>query len=140
MRKKMLSQLGTALIFLSASLPLAADESSLGKQMYLRYCSSCHGKAGKGAGAVAPFLKIAPPDLTQLANKNHGIYPIDQVMASIDGRRLLRGHGEREMPVWGQVFSKEFEEGRYPELSTLLKAKMIAEYLATIQDLPAKAK
>jgi hypothetical protein len=132
--------LGITVIFLAAYQSLASvGESDLGKQMYLQYCSSCHGKDGKGTGAVTPFLKIEPPDLTQLAKNNHGIYPMDDVMAAIDGRRAVRGHGERHMPVWGEVFGKEFEEGKYPELSTLLKAKIIAEYLATIQSLPGKS-
>lgn len=136
----MLWALRFMVIFLAISpQPLAtAGESTPGKRMYLQYCSSCHGKDGKGTGAVTPFLKIGPPDLTQLAKNNYGIYPMDNVMAAIDGRRDIRGHGERHMPVWGEVFGKEFEEGKYPELSTLLKAKIIAEYLATIQGPPEK--
>jgi hypothetical protein len=37
------------------------------------------------------------------------------------------------MPVWGEVFRKEAEGGKYAELQALLKAKLIAEYIATIQ-------
>jgi mono/diheme cytochrome c family protein len=135
----MLRVFGLMVIFLAASQRLAwAGESTPGQQMYLQYCSSCHGKDGKGSGTVSPFLNIEPPDLTQLTKNNHGIYPMDDVMAAIDGRRTVRGHGERHMPVWGEVFGKEFREGKYPELSTLLKAKIIAEYLATIQSPPGK--
>jgi len=118
--------LGTPAISLSA-------ESSSGKQMYLQYCSSCHGKDGKGDGTVSRDLKVRVPDLTGLAKKHKGVYPLDDVMATIDGRRLVRGHGDRNMPVWGESFHSEGEGKKYPELTTLLKAKIIAEYVSSLQ-------
>ena len=110
-----------------------AAESSSGKQMYLQYCSSCHGKDGKGDGTVSRDLKVRVPDLTGLAKKNKGVYPLDNVMATIDGRRVVRGHGDRNMPVWGESFRSESEGKKYPELTTLLKGKIIAEYIAMLQ-------
>lgn len=110
-----------------------AGETDQGKQLYMQYCSSCHGKDGRGNGSVSPYLKIKVPDLTLLAKKKKGIYPLDDVMATIDGRRLVRAHGDREMPVWGEVFTKKLESEKYTELTTLLKTKVIAEYIATLQ-------
>ena len=103
------------------------------RQTYLQYCASCHGKDGKGGGTVSRDLKVRVPDLTVLAKKNKGVYPLDQVMAAIDGRRAIRGHGDRNMPVWGETFQSESEGKKYPELTTLLKSKIIAEYIATLQ-------
>jgi hypothetical protein len=54
-------------------------------------------------------------------------------MAAIDGSRTVRAHGDRQMPVWGEAFRTELEEKKYTELTALLKAKVIAEYLATLQ-------
>jgi hypothetical protein len=54
-------------------------------------------------------------------------------MSSIDGSRAVRAHGDREMPIWGEVFRKEAEAGRFTELTSLLKARAIAEYVATLQ-------
>jgi predicted molibdopterin-dependent oxidoreductase YjgC len=34
-----------------------------------------------------------------LKKNNKGIYPMDNVMSAIDGRRLVRAHGDRKMPV-----------------------------------------
>jgi hypothetical protein len=82
---------------------------------------------------VSAYLKIKVPDLTLLRKNNKGIYPMDQVMSAIDGRRTVRAHGDRKMPVGGEVFRKEAEGGKYAELQALLKAKLIAEYIATIQ-------
>ena len=87
-----------------------AAETDAGKQMYLQYCASCHGADGKGNGTVAKQLKIKASDLTLLRKKNKGIFPLDDVMATIDGRRTVKGHGERDMPVWGEVFLTEKEK------------------------------
>jgi mono/diheme cytochrome c family protein len=108
-------------------------ETDQGKQFYLQYCSSCHGKEGRGNGPVSSQLKVKLPDLTLLKKNNKGLYPTDHVMSSIDGRRSVRGHGDREMPVWGEVFRKQTEEQRYSELTSLFKARAIAEYIATLQ-------
>ena len=101
--------------------------------MYLQYCGSCHGKDGKGNGPVSRDLKIKVPDLTTLAKQHKGVYPLDDVMGTIDGRRAVRAHGDRNMPVWGETFYGETEGKKYPELTTLLKAKTIAEYIGTLQ-------
>jgi hypothetical protein len=110
-----------------------AAETDAGKQMYLQYCASCHGADGKGNGPVTRQLKIKATDLTLLRKKNKRIFPLDDVMATIDGRRTVKGHGERDMPVWGEVFITEKEKQKYSELTSLLKAKIIAEYIATLQ-------
>jgi len=132
--KQRLWALAIALSLITASWPLAAaEDDNSGKQMYLKYCSSCHGVDGKGDGEVSTVFKIKLPDLTQLAKNNRGIYPMEDVMTAIDGRRTIRGHGDRNMPVWGEVFGKEFEDSKYSELTTLLKAKIIADYIAQLQ-------
>jgi len=120
------------LILISGANSPAADANS-GKQMYLQYCSSCHGRDGKGDGTVSRELKVKVPDLTLLAKKNRGRFPLDDVMATIDGRRFVRAHGDRDMPVWGETFYSETEGKKYRELTTLLKAKVIAEYVGTLQ-------
>jgi mono/diheme cytochrome c family protein len=104
-----------------------------GEIFYIQYCSSCHGKDGRGDGSVSPYLKLKIPDLSLLKKSHKGIYPLDDVMAAIDGRRSVRAHGDRQMPVWGEVFRKEVEKEKYSELTSLLKAKMIAEYVARLQ-------
>ncbi|MGZ8531925.1 MAG: hypothetical protein ACXWYM_15325 [Candidatus Binatia bacterium] len=53
-------------------------------------------------------------------------------MATIDGRPLVRAHGDRDMPV-GRNLSQRSGRQKVPELTTLLKAKVIAEYVATLQ-------
>jgi mono/diheme cytochrome c family protein len=121
-----------ALVFMGLSVSYAAG-ANLGKEMYVQYCSSCHGQDGKGSGSVSAFLKVKVPDLTLLKKKNKGIFPMDQVMFAIDGRRKLRAHGDPVMPVWGENFSAEVKDLKTGEVTVALKEKAIAEYLATLQ-------
>lgn len=78
-----------------------------GKIPYNQSCASCHGEAGKGNGIVANVLMVKPTDLTQLSKKNGGEFPFWRVYGVIDGREEVKGHGSRDMPVWGQVFRSQ---------------------------------
>ena len=132
MTKTLLLLTSTVLFLCALYSGTAAAQTDAGKQFYLQYCASCHGTDGKGNGPVVRQLKIKATDLTLLRKKNKRSFPFDDVMATIDGRRLVRGHGDRNMPVWGESFHSESEGKKYPELTTLLKAKIIAEYVATL--------
>ena len=109
-----------------------ASEPS-GRVVYLRYCASCHGADGKGDGPVTASLKQPPPDLTTLAQRAGGRVDERQLMAVIDGRRHVAAHGPRDMPVWGAVFDEELKEQPYAGYTTLLRSKVLAEYLLSIQ-------
>ena len=125
---------GLLILFLLAiGTTVRAAEVDAGQELYMQYCGSCHGEDGRGSGPVSAYLKIKVPDLTLLRKNNRGIYPMDQVMSAIDGRRTVRAHGDHKMPFWGEIFRKETEGGKYAELQALLKAKLIAEYIANIQ-------
>jgi mono/diheme cytochrome c family protein len=99
-----------------AAAPPAADvvktatgpdlgEAAGGEVIYLRYCAACHGKGLKGDGPVASGLNKKPPDLSQLARGNKGVFPFDKVAAMIDGRKSTRMLGTPDMPVWGEIFA-----------------------------------
>ncbi len=75
-----------------------------GKEMFVSYCASCHGKDAKGNGPAAASLKSLPADLTTLAKRNGGKYPADKVTTILRGQANLVPHGDQEMPVWGPVF------------------------------------
>ncbi len=72
-----------------------------GKAAYLSSCAPCHGADGKGNGFLSAVLKAPPADLTMLAKRNDGVFPIAAVNEIIDGRMLIAAHGNREMPIWG---------------------------------------
>ena len=104
-----------------------------GRDMFLRYCASCHGSEGRGDGPLAGSLVRPPADLTQLAAKNGGRYDEHAVMSVIDGRRSVVEHGSREMPVWGAIFEEEEQGKPYPAYTSLLQSRLLVDYLATIQ-------
>lgn len=78
------SMLAVALGFFSQSVALGAAADS-GKDMYVQYCSSCHGRDGRGGGTVSGFLKVKVPDLTMLRKTNKEVYPADLVILAIVG-------------------------------------------------------
>ena len=82
---------------------VAADKVDLGKHEYDSNCIACHGKDLKG-GAYVDFLKVTPPDLTQLSKKNGGVFPLERVYTVIDGRQEVKAHGPRDMPIWGRDY------------------------------------
>jgi len=110
-----------------------AAETDQGRVYFLRYCGSCHGVDGKGDGIVSRSLKVKPADLTQLKNKNKGVFPLDKVMATINGKTRVEAHGESKMPVWGEIFEKEAGVQKDPAGASDAKIKALAEYIETIQ-------
>lgn len=112
-----------------------ADVPLHGRELYIRYCGSCHGVGGKGDGPASKALRPRPTNLTRLRVRYGGEYPIREAMAAIDGRYPIRAHGDSAMPVWGVVFERETEEqkGRWPRQTTLLRVRLIAEYVLSIQ-------
>ena len=98
---------GLTLINLVFSLSAAAWAQSpdLGKSIFVSSCASCHGINGKGSGPLAAQLKVTPSDLTALAKKNGGVFPVSALYEVIDGRKTYAAHGTREMPVWGDLFA-----------------------------------
>lgn len=121
-------------LFLPSAAPAAETTGPpTGEQMYHRYCASCHGPEAKGDGPVAQELRTRPSDLRTIAARSSGSYDINAVIKVIDGRSHVAAHGPREMPVWGAIFSEELRGTPYNELSTLLRAATLAEYLSTLQ-------
>jgi mono/diheme cytochrome c family protein len=78
-----------------------AQQLDEGKTEFLSSCAPCHGTDGKGKGPVSGQLKGTPPDLTVLAKKNNGVFPVAAVFETIDGRKSVSVHGTGEMPIWG---------------------------------------
>ncbi len=81
-------------------------DSIQGPDLYAAYCAVCHGADAKGHGPMAAELKKAPPDLTKLAARRGGMFPMEEVRQIISGETTRGSHGTREMPVWGPIFSQ----------------------------------
>ena len=109
----------------------AAGGAVAGAYAYKTYCASCHGADGKGEGPMAETLRFRPADLTLIAKKNGGSFPVDRVHRIVDGRNPLKGHGGPDMPIWGDAF-KNAETG-YDDVQVKAKVQTVVDYVKTIQ-------
>ena len=105
MNKAAKSLISASAILLAFQAQAWAQKVDLGKAEYLSSCGTCHGSDAKGKGVLADQLKVAPADLTQLAKKNGGVFPLNAVYEKIDGRQEVKTHGPRDMPIWGYRYT-----------------------------------
>jgi len=83
----------------------------VGKGEFNASCAVCHGTSGKGDGPMAGHLSGKLPDLTTLAKRNNGVFPFALVYDTVSGERpMMKGHGTREMPIWGPRYSEKATE------------------------------
>lgn len=111
--------------------------SDFGKREFESNCASCHGVSGKGNGPLVELLRRSPPDLTLLAQRNQGVFPINRLYAVVEGGDLP-AHGARDMPVWGRAY--RLEDAQYymdaPYNSdVLVRTRLLAllEYINRLQ-------
>ncbi len=100
------------------------------KEMFDTYCAVCHGKTGKGDGPAAVALKKTPADLTKISARNGGTFPAVRVSQFIQGVDEVAAHGNRDMPIWGNLFRSMNGGSRE---SAQLRVKNLTDYLKTIQ-------
>ena len=83
--------------------------------------------------SLASLLKVAPTDLTTITERSKGQgFPAEEVRRKIDGRDLVSGHGQAEMPVWGLSFQVLEKEGdQEPEVQA--KLDQLVAFLESIQ-------
>jgi hypothetical protein len=75
-------------------------------------------------------MQVNVPNLRNLAARNGGRFPAEAVRAYIDGRTINAAHGERLMPVWGDVFRVA---GAGNEAAASQRVAALAEFIAEIQ-------
>jgi len=104
-----------------------------GPELYRAYCASCHGVEGRGDGPVASSLSVEVPDLTQIAHRQGGRFPADQIRKIIDGRTTMPPHGTRAMPVWGRAFRAAAVNAPQGEAQADRLVELLVRYLRSIQ-------
>jgi mono/diheme cytochrome c family protein len=119
-----------------AANALAQTKVDLGKREFEAKCAVCHGKDGKGGGPYAEQLKGGLPDLTTMAKRNGGVFPVTKTYDTIEGAG--KGHGTRDMPVWGLDYTIQADQ-LMPELpynqAVYVRTRIMSllEYLNQIQ-------
>lgn len=108
----------------------------IGQREYETKCAVCHGRDGKGGGPYGEQLKHPLPDLTTMAKRNGGVFPVKATFAMIEGAG--KGHGPRDMPVWGVDYTEKASE-LYPDLPfnqtayVRTRINALVEYLVQLQ-------
>ena len=108
-----------------------------GEKEYQQRCALCHGEDAKGDGPYAFALVFKPADLTQLLIENDGVFPFLDLYLIIDGREIVKSHGTRLMPIWGDRYSEETWSVVSPQYAKTLVRGRILElllYLYSIQE------
>jgi mono/diheme cytochrome c family protein len=136
---------GAALV-LTPLLANAQKTFDLGKREYTSRCAVCHGPTGKGDGLYmryTQFKTTGRSDLTQIAKRNAGAFPFQQVYEYIDGTLEMDAHGPRDMPIWGMQYlrqardeyrDEDFERRPYdPEVYTRTRILALTDYLNRLQ-------
>jgi len=112
--------------------PARATEPVSGAQLFRTHCASCHGENATGAGPISAQLRSTVPDLTTFSARNGGMFPVERVRQMIEGRGPA-AHGDRSMPVWGDVFRRQ-NAGADPAM----RIDAIVTFLRSIQRRPAE--
>jgi len=81
-----------------------------GKQLYLKYCSQCHGDKGDGEGYATPHLRPRPRDFTtgkfKIRTTPNGALPTHQDLVNI----IRRGMPYTSMPAWPTLSDQEVSD------------------------------
>lgn len=117
------------------SKPVAASETQLiqsveGAPLFQAYCASCHGTDAKGSGPMSEWLKVKTPDLTRISIRAGGTFPLARVQKIIAGDDSVKsGHGTRDMPVWGPIFSQVSGDRDWGQM----RVYNLSEFIQTLQ-------
>ena len=104
-----------------------------GQELFQKFCASCHGKSAKGDGPIAKSLKTPPADLTLIARRYGGTFPVKRIEEIVDGRVKVDAHGPSAMPVWGEEFTRAEAGDPAAERDTAQVIGKIVEYLKSVQ-------
>ncbi len=129
----------SALFTMFTSGALFAEQIQIGEREFKSHCAGCHGLDGMGNGPFVEFLTKKPSTLTNLAQKNQGVFPYRQVYEIIDGRYQIGAHGTRDMPIWGERYGMEIirqygEFGTEHPQTSHCRILELMFFLATIQE------
>ena len=109
--------------------PVPRADSSAGAELYKQHCVVCHGDDLKGVGPNPSPYRV-PPDLSTLARRHGGKFPITYVADVLRNGVTLPAHGPAEMPTWGTDF-KETDRLDGPQVK--LRIANLTDYLKSRQ-------
>jgi mono/diheme cytochrome c family protein len=126
-----------ALAMLGGAAYAQPGKTDLGKREFEANCASCHASDGKGNGPFVQYLRSTPPDLTTLAKRNGGVFPVSRLFEAIEGGNVP-SHSARDMPVWGSAYRVQagdyYGETPYdPAVYVRSRVLLLVEYINRLQ-------
>ncbi|MDU8911617.1 cytochrome c [Aestuariicoccus sp. MJ-SS9] len=112
------------------------ESPRVGRMLFAENCASCHGPGGRGDGPHAASLNTPPADLTRIAARRGGNWPMLEVMSIVDGY-ARRTNPREDMPVFGDFLEGDivlFDTGNGVKTPTPTKLIALANYLESLQN------
>lgn len=108
------------------------DDTSPGRQLYLRNCAACHGEKGDGEGIAAKYVFPKPRDFRagrfRLISTSNNV-PLREDLHAV----LLRGMPGSSMPPWGQL-SQQDRDLLVDEVLRLRRVGVRESYTARLRE------
>lgn len=133
----------TGFLLILLALPLGPASAQTGSAeagaiLFTENCAACHGADALGDGPAASGLSTQPPDLTRIADRRDGVWPVLEVMSIIDGYTRV-ANPRADMPILsalteGPMITVDTGNGLTAQTPANLVA--VATYLETIQSPP----
>jgi mono/diheme cytochrome c family protein len=127
--------LSAAAVWMTPMVTHAQEQevAAAGKPAFEQNCAVCHGREGKGDGPAMNLLTVKPADLTQISKRSNGAFPFWKTYRVIDGREEIKGHGSRDMPIWGAEFRSESASNPMAQTQVRGRILELVYYLQSIQ-------
>lgn len=130
--------LGLVLLLSLPSSLAPAQESEViagGELEYQHACAICHGVDARGNGIMAKYLNVKPTNLRRLRLASGGGFPFWEIYRKIDGQSEIRGHGTRDMPIWGERFRAQAGgDGKSAQTQAAGRILSLVFYLQHLQE------
>ena len=112
-------------------------EVYFGSQTFRLFCVGCHGPDGRGNAAVGRALLQPDVDLSQIARRNGGVFPAEDVATAITGLGGT-GHARLKMAPWAEVFADEFDAFTARAVVNQMVERRIDHLVAYIESIQEK--
>ncbi|MEO1538057.1 MAG: cytochrome c [Pseudomonadota bacterium] len=123
-----------ALILTILALPAVAQDVEEGEMTFLDHCAGCHGVTARGDGPLATLMTTPPPDLTELAMREGGAFPLARVVQRIDGTTEVQAHGG-PMPIFGLLMEGPSVAMLGPDGEDVIVPEGIAQIAAWLMEM-----
>ncbi|WP_052699206.1 cytochrome c [Hyphomicrobium sp. 99] len=124
------AMLGLLLTAGNATTPVPVPS---GHELFVEYCSQCHGADGVGNGPTAKYLTVTPANLTEISKRANGQFPAARIAEIIRYGGDVASHGPQRMPLWGKVFSEKGGRGKGGGNYSRVAVIQLLKYLESIQ-------